>query len=153
MCLRIAKVYEDTIAQVFGDEATEALHGLRDAFGVVLDSASMRWAAAEGMPEMVIAGVLLLHEGSVDEIAAKLVPANWSRSSSSSGGVQAAIRLERSTPSKAGDKPGRRSTSRALRPMWHPVGPLRGSCPTLSTCAEPPSAGLQGSASVPPDRF
>jgi hypothetical protein len=30
--------------------------------------------AAEGMPETVIAAVLLLHERSVDEIVSKLVP-------------------------------------------------------------------------------
>jgi hypothetical protein len=33
-----------------------------------------RWSVAEGVPETVIAGVLLLHERSVDEIATKLVP-------------------------------------------------------------------------------
>ena len=45
-----------------------------NAFGVVLDSASLRWAAAEGVPETVIAAVLLLEDGSIDEIVAKLRP-------------------------------------------------------------------------------
>jgi hypothetical protein len=47
---------------------------MTNAFGVVLDSASLRWAAAEGVPETVIAAVLLLDERSVDEIASKLRP-------------------------------------------------------------------------------
>ena len=37
-----------------------------------LHSESVRWAAAEGVSETVIAAVLLLHERSVDEIASKL---------------------------------------------------------------------------------
>jgi len=37
-------------------------------------SAAARWAIAEGMPERVIAAVLLLDESSVDEIVAKLRP-------------------------------------------------------------------------------
>jgi hypothetical protein len=47
---------------------------MTNAFGVVLDSASLRWAAAEGVPETVIAAVLLLEGGSIDEIVAKLGP-------------------------------------------------------------------------------
>ena len=51
---------------------------MTNAFGVVLDSASVRWAAAEGVPETVIAAVLLLEEwgigGGIDEIVAKLGP-------------------------------------------------------------------------------
>jgi hypothetical protein len=47
---------------------------MTNAFGVVLDSASVRWAAAEGVPETVIAAVLLLDERSVDEVASKLRP-------------------------------------------------------------------------------
>jgi hypothetical protein len=33
--------------------------------------------------------------------------------------------------------------------MWHPVDLLLGSSPALRTCAEPASAGSQGSASTP----
>jgi hypothetical protein len=47
---------------------------MTNAFGVVLDSASVRWAAAEGVAETVIAAVLLLDERSIDEIVAKLRP-------------------------------------------------------------------------------
>jgi hypothetical protein len=43
-------------------------------YGITLDSASIRWAAAEGVPEVVIAATRLLHERSVDEIASKLRP-------------------------------------------------------------------------------
>jgi hypothetical protein len=42
--------------------------------GITLDEASIRWAAAEGVSETIIAAVLLLHERSVDKVAAKLRP-------------------------------------------------------------------------------
>jgi hypothetical protein len=47
---------------------------MTNRFGVVLHTESVRWAAAEGVSETVIAGVLLLHERSVDEVASKLRP-------------------------------------------------------------------------------
>ena len=37
-------------------------------WGVVLDSAAVRWAAAEGVPEVVITPICLLHERSIDEM-------------------------------------------------------------------------------------
>jgi hypothetical protein len=40
----------------------------------MLDEASIRWAAAEGVSETIIAAMLLLHEKSADEVAAKLTP-------------------------------------------------------------------------------
>jgi hypothetical protein len=43
-------------------------------YGITLDSASIPWAAAEGVPKVVIAATRLLHERSVDEIASKLRP-------------------------------------------------------------------------------
>jgi hypothetical protein len=43
-------------------------------YGITLDESSIRWAAAEGVSETIIAAVLLLHEKSVDEVAAKLKP-------------------------------------------------------------------------------
>jgi hypothetical protein len=45
---------------------------MTNRFGVVLHTESLRWAAAEGVSETVIAAVLLLHERSVEEIVAKL---------------------------------------------------------------------------------
>jgi CO/xanthine dehydrogenase Mo-binding subunit len=39
-----------------------------DPYGITLDEASIRWAAADGVSETVVATVLLLHEHSVDEI-------------------------------------------------------------------------------------
>jgi hypothetical protein len=44
-------------------------------FGIALDQSWLRWAAAEGVTETVIAAVSLLHERSVEEIAGKLTPA------------------------------------------------------------------------------
>jgi hypothetical protein len=45
---------------------------MTNRFGVVLHDESVRWAAAEGVSETVIAAVLLLHQRSVEEIVAKL---------------------------------------------------------------------------------
>jgi hypothetical protein len=42
---------------------------MTNAFRIVLDSASVRRAAAEGVSETVIAAVLLLHEQSASDIA------------------------------------------------------------------------------------
>jgi hypothetical protein len=47
---------------------------MSNAFGLVLDSASVRRATVEGVPETVIAAIYLLHENSVDAVAAKLAP-------------------------------------------------------------------------------
>ena len=47
---------------------------MSNAFGFVLDDASLRRAAVEGVPETVIAAIYLLHERSVGEVAAKLRP-------------------------------------------------------------------------------
>ena len=47
---------------------------MANPYGITLDDASLRWAAAEGVPESVIAAICLLPERSVDEIVAKLSP-------------------------------------------------------------------------------
>jgi hypothetical protein len=51
------------------------LRAMTNPYGVVLDDASRRWAAAESMPETVIAAICLLDTRSVDEIVARLTPA------------------------------------------------------------------------------
>jgi len=48
------------------------LRAMANPFGITLDDASLRWAAAEGVPESVIAAICLLHERSVDELVARL---------------------------------------------------------------------------------
>ncbi len=45
---------------------------MANPYGITLDDASLRWAAAEGVPESVIAAVCLLGPKSVDEIVARL---------------------------------------------------------------------------------
>ena len=45
---------------------------MTNRFEVLLHPDDVRWAAAEGVSETVIAAVLLLHERSVDEIVPKL---------------------------------------------------------------------------------
>jgi hypothetical protein len=47
---------------------------MSNLFGIALDQAWLRWAAAEGVTETVIAAVSLLHERSVEEVAGKLTP-------------------------------------------------------------------------------
>jgi hypothetical protein len=47
---------------------------MRNRFGVALHPDSVRWAAAEGVTEDVIAAVLLLHERCVEEIVPQLSP-------------------------------------------------------------------------------
>jgi hypothetical protein len=47
---------------------------MTNPYGVVLDDASLRWAAAESVSEAVIAAICLLETRSVDEIIAKLTP-------------------------------------------------------------------------------
>jgi hypothetical protein len=42
---------------------------MSNRFGVELNPKDVRWAAAEGVSEDVIAAVLLLHERSIDDIA------------------------------------------------------------------------------------
>jgi hypothetical protein len=51
----------------------------RNPFGIALDDASLRWAAAEGVPESVIAAICLLDEKSVDEIVTRLTTAELDR--------------------------------------------------------------------------
>jgi hypothetical protein len=47
---------------------------MSNLFGIALDQVWLRWAAAEGVTETVIAAVSLLHERTVEEVAAKLSP-------------------------------------------------------------------------------
>jgi hypothetical protein len=48
---------------------------MNNPYGLVLDDASLRWAAAESVPETVIAAICLLETRRVDEIVARLTPA------------------------------------------------------------------------------
>jgi hypothetical protein len=52
---------------------------MTNRFAVLLQPDHVRWAAAEGVSEDVIAAVLLLHERSVDEIALELSVPELSR--------------------------------------------------------------------------
>ena len=51
------------------------LGAMGNPYGIRLDDASLRWAAAESVPETVIAAICLLETMSVDEIVARLTPA------------------------------------------------------------------------------
>jgi hypothetical protein len=51
------------------------LGAMGNPYGITLDDASLRWAAAEGVSEAVIAAICLLDQKSVDEIVAKLTTA------------------------------------------------------------------------------
>jgi len=50
----------------------DMFRAMTNPYGITLDQASLRWAAAEGVPESVIAAICLLGEKSVDEIVARL---------------------------------------------------------------------------------
>jgi hypothetical protein len=52
---------------------------MTNRFGVELHPKDVRWAAAEGVSQDVIAAVLLLHERSVDDIAPQLSAAELER--------------------------------------------------------------------------
>jgi hypothetical protein len=52
---------------------------MANPYGITLDDASLRWAAAEGVSEAVIAAICLLPERSVDKIVAKLSPVELER--------------------------------------------------------------------------
>jgi hypothetical protein len=68
---------------------------MSNRFGVELNPKDVRWAAAEGVSEDVIAAVLLLHERSVDEIAPQLSAADLSRRLCSWGARRACTRAGR----------------------------------------------------------
>jgi hypothetical protein len=53
----------------------EYIPAMANPYGVALDDAALRWAAAESAPESVIAAIYLLDTRSVDAIVAKLTPA------------------------------------------------------------------------------
>jgi hypothetical protein len=53
----------------------DMLDAMGNPYGITLDDASLRWAAAEGVPEAVIAAICLLDQKSVDEIVARLTTA------------------------------------------------------------------------------
>jgi hypothetical protein len=72
---------------------------MTNRFGVVLHSESVRWAAAEGVSETVIAAVLLLHERTVDEIVAKLAPGELEQVIKLVGRCPSCYPPERWTPS------------------------------------------------------
>jgi hypothetical protein len=48
---------------------------MANSYGITLDDHSLRWAAAEGVPEAVIAAICLLGQKSIDEIVSRLSPA------------------------------------------------------------------------------
>ena len=63
---------QGTLAALQDSRATPPKASARNPYGIELDNEALRWAAAEGVPESVIAAICLLHERSVDEIVARL---------------------------------------------------------------------------------
>jgi hypothetical protein len=76
---------------------------MTNAYGVVLDDASLRWAAAESVPETVIAAICLLETKSVDEIVARLTPIELGLTASAIFKVACAKLYDRKTPITAAD--------------------------------------------------
>ena len=51
------------------------LPAMANPYGITLDDASLRWAAAEAVPEAVIAAICMLDKRGVDEIVTRLTTA------------------------------------------------------------------------------
>ena len=77
VCLLPAKVHHSAaLRPVRGGQRSVYLPPHDESLGVELHPKDVRWAAAEGVGQDVIAAVLLLHERSLDEIAPQL-NATW----------------------------------------------------------------------------
>jgi hypothetical protein len=98
----------------------------RNPYGIQLDDEALRWAAAEGVPVSVIAAIRLLHERSVDQIAARLTTAELEMVISIAGrspqiyppGAYAALkeeRVRRLMQRAAARNPGARISPGAVR--------------------------------------
>jgi len=106
---------------------------MTNRFGVDLHTESVRWAAAEGVSETVIAAVLLLHETSVDEIAPKL----------SAIELEQVIKLVGRSPSVY--PPGTLDALKQRRALVSPEPPQRSGESTRSNvAAEEQHAGTRG---------
>jgi hypothetical protein len=97
---------------------------MTNAFGVVLDSASVRRAAVEGVPETVIAAIYLLHDTSVDEVVTKLTASE----------LEQAIKLVGRCPSCY--PPGTLEAPKGRRPAPAPQ-PSAANTPTNVAAARP----------------
>jgi hypothetical protein len=95
---------------------TGYVRAMTNAFGVELDSASIRRAAAEAVPETVIAAIYLLYERTVDEIASKLTPDELGHVIRLVGRCQL-LSARNLRASRARDTYRRRSPAQAFRPM------------------------------------
>ena len=97
-----------------------------NSYGIMLDDASLRWAAAEGVSESVIAAICLLHDRSVDEIVARLSPAELDQATKIVGrspgcyppGVYAALKDKRGlgVTAQQADRPPNIAPREQVRP-------------------------------------
>jgi hypothetical protein len=117
------------------------LGAMGNPYGITLDDASLRWAAAEGVPESVIAAICLLDEKSVDEIVAKLSPVE----------LEQVIKIVGRSP--RGYPPGAYDALKGKRNLAQPQPPterlvLKPGQPTART-----NPGTEGSRGVRARRF
>jgi hypothetical protein len=95
-------------------------------YGITFDDYSLRWAAAEGVPEAVIAAICLIGAKTVDEIVAKLTPAELGQVVNIVGrspscyppGVYAALKSKRdlaSPPPRADSPPPKEALKKEAR--------------------------------------
>jgi hypothetical protein len=97
-----------------------------NAYGVLLDDASLRWAAAESVSETVIAAICLLETRSVDEIVARLTPAE----------LEQVIKIVGRSP--RGYAPGAYDALKGKRNLAQPQPPIRRSkSPPADVCPCP----------------
>jgi hypothetical protein len=123
---------------------------MNNPYGLMLDDASLRWAAAQGVPESVIAAVRLLHERSVDKIVVRLTTAELDQIIKIVGrsprdyppGTYAALKEQRQRRSV-------RSQPHAPLPLKGPLHLPRVSTPALGARDPLIPKGLRGRAPRP----
>ena len=134
-------------------------YAMTNLFAFDLHPKELRWAAAEGVSEDVIAATLLLHDRSGDEIAPQLSAVELGQVIVLVGrnprlyppGLLDALEQQRSFPDRRRPKACRTLRSRSKqRPRIADVSPLAGSSLTLTECSKPMSAGWQCSERASP---
>jgi hypothetical protein len=125
---------------------------MTNRFGFDLYPKEVRWAAAEGVSEDVIAAVLLLHERSVEEIVPQLSPSELEKVIELVGrsprlyprGILEALHLQRSllaSPQPAESVPPNDADPAKLPELFG-----RAVIPTLRHRSRPPRASAWGAA-------
>jgi hypothetical protein len=132
---RAAAPPAQSVTVMMGVIRRKTIFGLMsNPYCVVLDEASLRWAAAEGVCEAVIAAICLLETKSVNEIVARLTPVELEQ-------VIKIVGQGRYDALKVTDAHQSRSPLSELTPIRNSTGPM-------SETAAPPRARAAGRSHV-----